>query len=231
MIMRAWFAVLLPLLLVLFLCACSNDENAGTKSETASEQEAVMEPLQIVMLGPPGAGKGTQSRKIEEKFSIPHISTGEILRAEVERKTKLGKEIEDVMMSGELVADDIIIRLVEARLIEPDCRRGFILDGFPRTITQAKELDAFLRRQGRDKLHVIYLMVTEKISLERLMARRRLDDTEEILKNRIKVYHEQTAPLIDYYFEKGLIVRVNGVQSIDDVFQEIEERLAGLGWK
>jgi adenylate kinase len=223
--------VLTPLLLILFLFACGNDNDIDAKNGSASEPEVVEEPLQIIMLGPPGAGKGTQSRKIEEKFSIPHISTGDILRAEVERKTVLGKEIEDVMIRGEPVADDIIIRLVEARLMEPDCRRGFILDGFPRTIVQAEELDKFLRQRGRDKLHAIYLMVTEAISLERLMAKRSLDDSEEIFKKRIKVYYEQTAPLIDYYFEKGAIIRINGVQSIDDVFQEIDERLAGLGWK
>jgi adenylate kinase len=229
--MLARLTILPSFLLILILFACATDNDTGEKDGTATESEAVEEPLQVVMFGPPGAGKGTQSRKIEEKFSIPHISTGDILRAEVDRKTDLGKEIEDVMMRGELVADDIIIRLVEARLVEPDCKRGFILDGFPRTIAQAEELDAFLRQQNRDKLHVIYLMVTEEISLERMMARRRVDDTKEILQNRIKVYYEQTAPLIDYYFEKGAIIRVNGVQSIDDVFQEIEERLAGLGWK
>jgi adenylate kinase len=194
-------------------------------------ERIVKEPLQLVMLGPPGAGKGTQARKIEEKFNIPHISTGEILRAEVERKTVLGEKIEEVMKRGELVADDIIFHLVEARLIETDCDNGFILDGFPRTVPQAEELNRILKKRGNDKLHVVYLMVTEEISLERLLARRRLDDTREIFQKRIKVYHEQTAPLIDYYFERGAIIRINGVQSIEDVFREIVQRLAKLGWE
>ncbi len=229
--MRTKFSALMPFLLICFMYSCGNNNANEAKSGSAAEETAAEEPLQLIMLGPPGAGKGTQARKIEEKFVIPHISTGDILRAEVERKTNLGKEIEDVMKRGELVADDIILRLVEARLSEPDCRKGFILDGFPRTIAQAEELDSFLKQRGREKLYVIYLMVTEEICLERLMARRRLDDTEEIFRTRIKVYHEQTAPLIDYYFERGAIIRINGVQSIEDVFHETEERLAGLGWK
>ena len=222
--------MLLLFLAVPILLSCSGDGNVETEESTPEQESITKEPLQLIMLGPPGAGKGTQGRMIAEKYSIPHISSGEILRAEVGRKTLLGQEIENVMKRGELVADDLIFRLMEARLSEADCDKGFILDGFPRTIPQAEELDRILQRRGQKTLHVIYLMVTEEISLERLMARRRLDDTKEIFEKRINVYHEQTAPLIDYYFEKGAMIRINGVQSIDDVFHEIEERLVKLGW-
>lgn len=229
--MRKNVFILLLFLAVSILLSCSDNGNIETEEIAPGEELITKEPLQLIMLGPPGAGKGTQARLIEEKYSIPHISTGAILRAEVERKTLLGQEIEEVMKRGELVADSLIFLLVESRLSDADCDKGFILDGFPRTIAQAEELDRILQKRDSKRLYVIYLMVREEISLERLMARRRLDDTEEIIKKRIKVYHEQTAPLIDYYFEKGAIIRVNGTQSIDDVFHEIQERLTRLGWE
>jgi adenylate kinase len=229
--MRKSIYILLLYLAVPILFSCGDDGSIESEESTPVEESIIQEPLQLIMLGPPGAGKGTQARMIGEKYSIPHISTGAILRAEVERKTLLGQEIEEVMKRGDLVADSLIFFLVEARLSEADCDNGFILDGFPRTIPQAEELDIMLQKRGKKALHVIYLMVTEEISLERLLARRRVDDTKEIFQQRIKVYHEQTAPLIDYYFEKGAIIRINGVQSIDDVFHEIEERLVRLGWE
>jgi len=226
--MRAAFTFRLSLILLPLLSACGNDNKIETKNGAATEHSAAREPLQIIMLGPPGCGKGTQARLIEKEFSIPYISESDILRVEIDGRTKIGEEIEDELKRGAEIPGDILFPLVTARLIEDDCRNGFILDGFPRTAEEAEELDDFLRRRGRETLHVIYLMVTEEISLKRLMAKRRLEENEDFFRDRIRAYHARTAPLIDYYFEKGAIIRINGVQSTEDVFREIEERLDAL---
>ncbi|MFH1755266.1 MAG: nucleoside monophosphate kinase [Candidatus Latescibacterota bacterium] len=228
--MKKRHVIPIAFLIAVFCLSCS-DDNIDTKEDiglAASPQKA---PLQLIMLGTPGAGKTTQAQKLNEKFAIPQISGEELLRAEADRRTMLGEEIEEVMRRGELANDDIIFRLIQARLSELDCANGFILEGYPETVAQAKELDTFLRARGHTDMCVLYIMVTEEIAIERMMAKRNLSDTEEALVNRIKAYHEQTAPLIDYYFERGSIIRINGVQTNDEVFHEIEERLAKLGWE
>jgi adenylate kinase len=182
--------------------------------------------MQIVVMGPPGAGKGTQARKIMERYGIPHISTGDILRSEVARDTELGRRVKGIMASGGLVDDRVVLDLIDARLAEPDCDKGFILDGFPRTIPQADGLETILDRQDKKGLLVIDIAVPDEALMARLLARQRVDDTEETIANRIRVYHEQTAPLIAYYEERDLLVRVDGNQSIEAVFAEIDAVLA-----
>ncbi len=182
--------------------------------------------MQIVVMGPPGAGKGTQARKIMERYGIPHISTGDILRSEVARDTELGRQVKGIMVKGELVDDRIVLNLIDARLAEPDCDKGFILDGFPRTIPQADGLERILERQDKKGLLVIDIAVPDKVLMTRLLARQRVDDTEETIANRIRVYHDQTSPLIAYYEERDLLVRVDGNQPIEAVFGEIDAVLA-----
>ncbi|UCG53830.1 MAG: adenylate kinase [Candidatus Latescibacterota bacterium] len=184
--------------------------------------------MQVIIMGPPGAGKGTQAKKISEKYRIPHISTGDILRAEVEKGSELGGKVKDIMERGELVADEIVLGLVEKRVVEPDCGRGFILDGFPRTIPQAEGLDKILEKHGTAGIWVIDLVVPEEELLRRLLARKRPDDTESTIRNRIRVYHEKTAPLIHYYEKKKALFSINGDQPIGKVYLEIDSVLTNI---
>jgi adenylate kinase len=222
------------ILFVLLLgVSCTGEEKPDAGKEVRSVQndnnmERGKGPLQIVIMGPPGAGKGTQAERISEKHNIAHISTGAILRSEVAKGSELGNEVKAVMERGDLVADGIILELVRARLDEPDCRRGFILDGFPRTIFQAEGLDALLHKRGTPRVTVIDLVVPEDELMRRMLARKRADDTESTIRNRIAVYHEQTAPLIEYYKGKDALVRVNGNQSIEEVFGEIDGILSTM---
>ncbi|ADU96251.1 adenylate kinase [Thermovibrio ammonificans] len=186
--------------------------------------------IKVVFLGPPGAGKGTQAQRIAAKYGVPHISTGDILRAAVKEGTELGKLAKTYMDRGELVPDDVIIGIIRERLSEPDVKeKGFILDGFPRTIAQAKALDQMLEELNMPLDRVIYLNVDDEEIVKRLLARGREDDTEEVIRKRLKVYREQTAPLIDYYSEKCLLVEIYGVGDIDEITAKIEEALGLKG--
>jgi len=185
--------------------------------------------IKVVFLGPPGAGKGTQAVRIAEKYGVPHISTGDILRAAVKEGTELGKLAKSYMDRGELVPDEVIIGIIRERLSQPDVReRGFILDGFPRTLKQAEALDQMLAELNMPLDKVIYLNVDDEEIVKRLLARGRADDTEEVIRNRLKVYREQTAPLIDYYSEKCLLAEIYGVGEVEEITKKIEEAL-GLG--
>jgi len=182
--------------------------------------------IKVVFLGPPGAGKGTQALKIAEKFGVPHISTGDILRAAVKEGTELGKLAKSYMDRGELVPDEVIIGIIKERLSRPDVKeRGFILDGFPRTLKQAEALDQMLKELSMPLNKVIYLNVDDEEIVKRLLARGRADDTEDVIRKRLKVYREQTAPLIDYYQAKGLLVEICGVGQIEEITRKIEEAL------
>jgi adenylate kinase len=168
------------------------------------------------LLGPPGAGKGTQAEKLAEKLGIPQISTGELFRRNIENGTKLGLEAKRYLDAGDLVPSDLTNQLVDDRLDEPDAAGGFILDGYPRSVEQAKALHEMLERRGTDIDAVVEFRVSQEELLQRLKARGRADDTEDVILNRMKVYREETAPLLEYYHSQ--LKTVDAVGSTDEVF-------------
>jgi adenylate kinase len=191
--------------------------------------------MRLVFLGPPGAGKGTQSARLQEKYRIPQLSTGDMLRAAVLAATPIGRMAKAVMDSGGLVPDDIVIGIVADRIVEPDAKAGFILDGFPRTVAQAEALANLLRSKRMDLDAVIELKVDEAALLARIEMRARetvacgetvrADDNPEAFKRRLDAYRKQTAPVSAYYAEKGALKTVDGMASIDAVSEAIEKAL------
>jgi adenylate kinase len=200
--------------------------------------------LNLVMLGPPGAGKGTQARQLRRKWNIPHISTGAMLREAVQAGTPLGLEVAAIMESGGLISDEVITRVVADRLAQPDTKAGFLLDGFPRTIPQARSLDEMLA--GRAPLIIIEIVLSEADVVRRLASRMvcaecgtnatgegdachdcggplvpRADDREQVVRNRLEVYRSQTAPLVKYYGERPTYCRIDGARLPDDVTVDI----------
>ncbi|WP_376693741.1 adenylate kinase [Wenzhouxiangella sp. EGI_FJ10409] len=182
--------------------------------------------MRIVLLGPPGSGKGTQAALLKERLGVVHISTGELLRAAVAEGTELGKQAKAAMDAGELVSDELMLGLIEEKLGQPEAEPGFILDGYPRNQAQAEALDKLLDRLGQPIDHALELTVDEEQIVKRLALRAeeegRSDDTEAVIRKRLSVYREQTAPISQHYAEKGILVRVDGVGEID----EINRRLA-----
>jgi len=181
--------------------------------------------MRIVLLGAPGSGKGTQAKLLKEALEIPHISTGELLRAAVRAKKPLGLAAKEIMDTGNLVPDDVMLELLEERLDAADAQDGFILDGYPRNLNQAEALDQLLDQLNTPldeaiQIEVEYDLITERIAT-RACAEDRSDDTEEIIKNRLEIYEEQTAPVVEFYARKNLLSQVYGVGSIDEVFQRI----------
>jgi adenylate kinase len=179
----------------------------------------------LILFGPPGAGKGTQAVKIAEKFGWKHVSTGDILRAEVSGGTPLGLKVKSVMDSGHLVSDELLIEIMESVFVSNSTVKGFVLDGFPRTLNQAQELDKMLLNHGQEVSLVLALEVDEDELVTRLLKRAqdqgRKDDTEDVVKNRLVQYHHHTKPLIDYYSDKKLYKEVYGVGTIDDIFSQL----------
>ncbi|WP_366657306.1 adenylate kinase [Fodinicurvata sp. EGI_FJ10296] len=219
--------------------------------------------MNLILLGPPGAGKGTQAKRLETAFGLKQLSTGDMLRSAVREGTEVGLKAKAVMDAGELVSDEIMVRMIADRIDQPDCRNGFILDGFPRTVAQAESLDAMLARKGLMLDAVIQMAVDDEALVKRVIGRftcascgagyndffhrpkvegvcdvcggtkfdRRADDTEETVRARLQLFHDQTAPILPYYQERGLLKAVDGMASMDEVFSQIvaclpQEKLA-----
>ena len=219
--------------------------------------------MRAVMLGLPGAGKGTQAERLAQALDVPHISTGAIFREAVQQGTELGRRAKEYMERGELVPDDLTVDMVRQRLEEPDCRRGFVLDGFPRNLEQARRLDEALEGLGARLDAVINLVVPEEEVVRRITHRRvcsacgatfgagqptdasgrvvevcpqcggrlvqRADDREDVVRQRLRVYEENTRPLVDYYAARGVLVEVDGTGSVPEVFEAIQRALARRG--
>ncbi|MEV6771235.1 adenylate kinase [Nocardia sp. NPDC051030] len=171
--------------------------------------------MRLVLLGPPGAGKGTQAELLSEKLGVPHISTGNLFRTNIAEQTPLGREAQQYLDTGHLVPSDVTNRMVDARIAEPDAANGFVLDGYPRTVDQAEALEKMLKEASRELDSVLCFVVDEDVVVGRMLARGRGDDTEEVIRNRMRVYREETEPLLEHY--DGLVVSVDGVGEIDEV--------------
>jgi adenylate kinase len=214
--------------------------------------------MNIILLGPPGSGKGTQAKRIEQTHGLVQLSTGDMLRATAGSGTEFGRRVKAIMDSGQLVSDDIMIEMIDRRIVEPDCSEGFILDGFPRNVPQAEALDAMLARHRLKLDHVILLEVDEPALVDRLSGRfscvrcgasyhdrynrprrdgvcdvcgstefvRRADDRPEAVKARFDVYRAQTAPILPYYRDRGILRCINGMADIDAVTEELDKVLA-----
>jgi len=215
--------------------------------------------MNIVLFGPPGSGKGTQAKLLAERYGVPHISTGDILRGNLNNETELGLEAKTYMDRGELVPDDVLIGIIKDRLSQPDCASGFLLDGYPRTLPQAEALSNILSELGKNLDLVLNIDVPDEKLLKRLAGRRmcicgasyhilfnkpkqegicdlcgsklcqRDDDKEEAIMNRLDVYKNQTRPLIDHYTQEGVMLTINGAADIEVVFNEICRMLDGFG--
>jgi adenylate kinase len=180
-------------------------------------------------LGPQGSGKGTQAKRISADYGIPHIATGDMLRAAIAAGTALGLRVKPILEQGKLVPDDLMIELIRERLEEPDATDGFVLDGFPRTMPQADALDAMLREIGRELTVVFALQVSDEICIERLLRRareeQRPDDTPEAIRTRLELYHRETEPLIEHYRTQGVLVSIHADGTPNEVFAEIQAAL------
>jgi adenylate kinase len=177
------------------------------------------------MIAPPGAGKGTQAERLSDRYDHPHVETGDIIRTAIKNETTAGQKAKKYVDKGKLVPDEVVVELIEERIERPDCRQGFILDGFPRTLPQAEALDEMMDNHDLSLDAVLHLDVSDEEVTERLLDRGRDDDTPEAIDQRLEEYRNKTAPLIDYYSEQGLLVEVDGEQSIEEVTASIEEKM------
>jgi adenylate kinase len=185
--------------------------------------------VNILLLGPQGSGKGTQAKRISAEYGIPHIATGDMLRAAIASAMPLGLEVKPILERGELVPDELMIELIRGRLEESDAAEGFVLDGFPRTVAQADALDSLLREIGRELTVVFALQVSDEICIERLLKRareeQRTDDTPEAIRTRLELYHRETEPLIEHYRTLGVLISIHADGTPNEVFAEIQAAL------
>jgi adenylate kinase len=186
--------------------------------------------VNLLVLGPQGAGKGTQAKRISEAYDIPHVSTGDMFRAEQAAGTELGRRVGEIMSRGELVPDELTIAMIEARLGNEDARAGFVLDGFPRNLAQAEALDATLGGIGRGLDAILFFDVSDEVGLERALRRATLegrdDDTPEAIRRRLDIYHAETEPIVEHYRATGKLVPLRAAGTIAAVWTEIEQALA-----
>jgi adenylate kinase len=185
--------------------------------------------VNVLLLGPQGSGKGTQAKRIEAEYGIPHIATGDMLRNAIAQETELGRQVKPILAGGELVPDELMIDLIQERLEQADTADGFILDGFPRTAAQADALDTMLSEIGRDLSIVFEFQLSDDVAKERLLKRaaleNRSDDTPEAIARRLALYHEQTEPLVEHYRLHGNLVGVHADRTLNEVFSEVQEAL------
>src|SRR4029077_9642141 len=202
-------------------------------SDGVADDDALLRgipPLNLLVLGPQGAGKGTQARRISLEYGIPHISTGDMFRAEQEAGTELGKRVGEIMATGELVPDELTIAMIENRLNQPAAADGFVLDGFPRNLAQAAALASLLGAIGRGLDAILFFDVPDEVGFERALRRAELegrtDDTAEVIRKRLEIYHDETKPIIEHYRTTGKLVPLHAARSIEDVWNEISDALA-----
>ena len=190
-------------------------------------------PIRLLIVGPQGSGKGTQGVRIAQAFGVPAVSTGDVFRSAVAAGTELGEQVKAVIEAGHLVSDELTSAVVRDRLAEPDTEGGFLLDGYPRNVAQVRDLDAFLEGRDEELDAVIELVVPRDESIARLSLRAkeqgRTDDTEEVIANRLAIYERETAPILDVYRSRGVVVRIDGVGTLDEVTHRIFEALSARG--
>jgi adenylate kinase len=179
--------------------------------------------MRLVLVGPPGAGKGTQAERLAERLEVPHISTGDLFRANLKAETPLGVEAKTYMDAGELVPDEVTVAMVRARFTEPDAAKGFILDGFPRTAPQAEALASLLDDQGLTLDAVVEFAIADDVVVERLLSRGRSDDTEDVIRRRLQVFRDDTSPLLAFYADR--LVSVDAVGQVDEVAERLVKAL------
>ena len=185
--------------------------------------------MNLLLLGPQGAGKGTQAKRISAEYEIPHVATGDMFRAELAAGTPFGKEVGEIMARGDLVPDEMTVQMIENRLAEPDAADGFVLDGFPRNLAQAQALDTMLGSIGRVLDAILFFAVSDEIGMERALSRAalegRADDTREVIARRLEIYHRETEPIVEHYRTTGKLIPLHADRSIEQVWAEISAAL------
>jgi adenylate kinase len=181
--------------------------------------------VRLVLVGPPGAGKGTQAALLREKLGVPHISTGDLFRAHISEQTELGREVQEYLDAGELVPDAVTNEMVRERLSQPDAAQGFLLDGFPRNVSQADVLAEILAEDGHELQAVLEFKIPEDVVVQRLLSRGRADDKEDVIRHRQRVYRDETAPLLNYYGDK--VVSIDAVGDVNEISERALRALRG----
>jgi adenylate kinase len=185
--------------------------------------------VNLLVLGPQGAGKGTQAKRIAAEYEIPHVATGDMFRAELAAGTDFGKQVGEIMKRGDLVPDELTVAMIESRLAQPDAAAGFVLDGFPRNLAQAAALDAMLRGIGRGLDAILFFAISDAVGMERALLRAELegraDDTREVIAHRLEIYHRETEPIVEHYRTTGKLIPLHADRSIEQVWSEIADAL------